>query len=271
VAIVIAAVLVFRLLSAIWSSIKHFDFSLTVRGAELFQSYGLLTRVGRTIPRARIQKLTIADDPLMRRLARATVSVETAASAGGEAAQSGLGGSQVLVPIVKSPRLAPLVREVYPTGAAADLADLDALEWQPVDRRAFSRLARGRTAFAVVAGACLAVGVGWWAWLAALAVGSWLLLLARIETRITSFAWAGETLVFRSSNGWTRRISLVRSGRAQVVSLTRSPLDRRWRMAGVRVDTAGAAGAGHHVHVPWLSEAVAAALYARLRRTMAAS
>ena len=59
-------VLIFRLLSAAWSVVKHYEFTLTARGAELFQSYGLLTRVGRTIPRARIQKLTITDDPLMR-------------------------------------------------------------------------------------------------------------------------------------------------------------------------------------------------------------
>ena len=51
------AVLIFRLLSAVWSAIKHFEFTLTLRGDELFQSYGLLTRVGRTIPRSRIQKL----------------------------------------------------------------------------------------------------------------------------------------------------------------------------------------------------------------------
>jgi membrane protein YdbS with pleckstrin-like domain len=40
-------------------------------------------------------------------------------------------------------------------------------------------------------------------------------------------------------------------------------------MAGVRVDTAGAASGGHHVRIRWLSTDVADALYARLRRAAA--
>jgi hypothetical protein len=36
-------------------------------------------------------------------------------------------------------------------------------------------------------------------------------------------------------------------------------------MARVRVDTAGAAGRGHQVDIPWLADDVAAALYGRLR------
>ena len=78
--LIVVAALIFRLLSAVWSAIKHFEFTLTARGEELFQSYGLLTRVGRTIPRSRIQKLTISEAPLMRLLGRATVTVDTAAS-----------------------------------------------------------------------------------------------------------------------------------------------------------------------------------------------
>ena len=78
--LIVLMALIFRLLSAAWSAIKHFEFTLTGRGEELFQSYGLLTRVGRTIPRSRIQKLTISEAPLMRLLGRATVTVDTAAS-----------------------------------------------------------------------------------------------------------------------------------------------------------------------------------------------
>ena len=87
--LIVFAVLIFRLLSAVWSAIKHFEFTLTTRGDELFQSYGLLTRVGRTIPRSRIQKLTISEAPLMRLLGRATVTVDTAASVVGAAQAAG--------------------------------------------------------------------------------------------------------------------------------------------------------------------------------------
>jgi putative membrane protein len=261
------ALLAFRLLSAAWSVVKHFDFSLTARGAELFQSYGLITRVGRTIPRARIQKLTITDTPLMRWFGRATLTIDTAAFVPEHHRQHQQEGSHVLVPIVPWGRVAALVRAVHPTGATADLADLDALAWQPVDPRAFRRLARVRTAFAIVLGAGLWFVSPWWAIVVVLVVGGWLDMVGWVSARLTAFAWSGETLIFRSSNGWTRHISLVRASRVQVVTLVRSPFDRRWGMAGVRVDTAGAAGGGHHVHIPWLTDAVATALYSRLRQT----
>jgi putative membrane protein len=273
VALGLVVVLLFRLLSAAWMVVKHFDFSLTARGGELFQSYGLLTRVGRTIPRARIQKLTITEDLLMRKLHRATVSVDTAASVGDKTGDQSLRGSQVLVPIVGRAQLATLVREVQPAGSAADLADVvdfEALDWQPVHPRAFARLARIRVAFAAAAGFGLWFALGWWAWAGAALVAAWLVVLARAETRVAGFAWAGETLLFRSG-AWRRQISLVRAARMQVVGVTRSPFDRRWGMAAVSVDTAGAAGGGHHVHIPWLPESVATELYARLRHASASS
>jgi hypothetical protein len=40
-------------------------------------------------------------------------------------------------------------------------------------------------------------------------------------------------------------------------------------MAGIHVDTAGAASGGHHVHIRCLPADVATALYARLRRASA--
>ena len=88
------------------------------------------------------------------------------------------------------------------------------------------------------------------------------------EPWTASFAWSGDTLCFRSATA-TRHLTLVRAGRIQVVSLEQSPFDRRWGMAGIRVDTAGAAAGGHHVHIRCLADSVAEALYARLRRAAA--
>jgi putative membrane protein len=263
---VVVALLAFRLASAAWSVVKHFEFSLTARGDELFQSYGLITRVGRTIPRARIQKLTITDTPLMRWFGRATLTVDTAAFVPEKHRQQQQEGSHVLVPIAPWTRVAALVRAVHPTGATADFADFDALAWQPVDPRTFRRLARVRTIVALALGVGLWFAIHWWAIAVALLAGAWLDLLAWISARLTAFAWSGETLIFRSSNGWTRHISLVRTSRVQVVTVRQNPLDRRWAMKRVVVDTAGAARGGHKIDVPWLPAAAAEALYARLRR-----
>lgn len=265
--LVALAVLVFRVLSAVWSAIKHFEFSLTARGDELFQSYGLLTRVGRTIPRARIQKLTISQAPLMWLLGRATIRVDTAASVSEKQTHQGAGGSHLLVPIVPASRLAALVRDVHPAGAAA-APDLDAVQWQGLDPRAFRRLVRVRLVVAAVIGAASYGAAHRWAVAIGLVAAAALTAQAWVAARFTAFAWSGDTLWFRSATA-TRHLTLVRAGRIQVVTLDRSPFDRRWGMAAVRVDTAGAATGGHHVHIRLLPADVAEALYARLRHAAA--
>jgi putative membrane protein len=265
---VVFAAAVLRLLSAAWSAIKHYEFTLTARGEELFQSYGLLTRVGRTIPRARIQKLTVTQEWLMRRLRRATVTVETAASAAPTDGEPSTHGSQVLVPIVGVDAVAPLLRAVSPAGVLADAPDLSALDWQGVHPQAFTRLIRLRIAIGALIAIGSAAALGPWSLLAGSAAAALLVADAWISARFTAFAWSGDALIFRSG-GLTRRTSLVRAGRMQAASIERSPFDRRWRMARVRVDTAGAATGGHHVDIPLLAEDVANALYARLRHAAA--
>lgn len=261
--LVLLAVLVFRVLSAVWSAIKHYQFSLTTRGDELFQSYGLLTRVGRTIPRARIQKLTVTEALLMRLFKRATLTIDTAASPSEKQQNPAAGGSHVLVPIVPASSVAALVREVYRTGAGEG-SGLDALPWQGVDPRAFNRMLRVRLVLATVIGAASYGAAHRWAVAIGLAVAAVLTAQAWVAARFTAFAWSGDTLWFRTA-ALTRRVTLVRAGRTQVVSLERSPFDRRWAMAAVRVDTAGAGSGGHEVHIRWLPADVARALYQQLR------
>ncbi|MEO5823123.1 MAG: PH domain-containing protein [Vicinamibacteraceae bacterium] len=261
------ALLTLRVLSAAWSAIKHFAFTLTARGGELFQSYGLVTRVARTIPRARIQKLTVSQEPLMWLAGRATVTIDTAASVSERRKQQASEGSHVLVPIVPASRVASLVRDVYPIGAGV-APDLDALDWHGVDPRAFRRLLRVRLVLATLIGAASYGAAHRWAIAIGLAAAAALTLQAWVAARFTAFAWSGDTLCFRSATT-ARHVTLVRASRAQVVSLERSPFDRRWGMAAVRVDTAGAATGGHHVHIRWLPDAVADTLYARLRHAAA--
>ncbi len=261
--LVLLAVLVFRVLSAVWSATKHYQFSLTTRGDELFQSYGLLTRVGRTIPRARIQKLTVTEALLMRLFGRATLTIDTAASPSEKLQNPTAGGSHVLVPIVPASSVAALVREVYPTGEGEG-PGFDALPWQGVDPRAFGRLLRVRLVVAALVGTASYGAAHRWAVAIGLAAAAVLTAQAWVAARFTAFAWSGDTLWFRTA-ALTRRVTVVRAGRTQVLSLERSPFDRRWGMAAVRVDTAGAGSGGHEVHIRWLPADVASALYAQLR------
>jgi membrane protein YdbS with pleckstrin-like domain len=70
----------------------------------------------------------------------------------------------------------------------------------------------------------------------------------------------------RFKSGWLQRlVTLARHAKIQSVALVESPFDRRAKMAGVEVDTAGASeSASHRIHIPWLAREEAAALHMRL-------
>jgi membrane protein YdbS with pleckstrin-like domain len=103
----------------------------------------------------------------------------------------------------------------------------------------------------------------WWslAWLALMVV--WAFVHARLD--VAALGWTtGEQAVFFRSGYVTREMTIARFNKMQVVALHESPFDRRARMAGVRVDTAGAADASHRVHIPYLTRSVADGLYRKL-------
>jgi putative membrane protein len=52
----------------------------------------------------------------------------------------------------------------------------------------------------------------------------------------------------------TRQTSATFFDKIQSVALSQSPFDRRWHMATLAVDTAGAGPAGHRIRVPYLEE-----------------
>jgi putative membrane protein len=104
---------------------------------------------------------------------------------------------------------------------------------------------------------------GWQAlWLPGLVLTTaW--ISARQWVRHTGYALSDSAIYFRS--GWiNRQITAVRFVNMQTVSMTQSPFDRRKRMAGVAVDTAGAGSIGHRIQIPFLDAAVAEGILRRL-------
>ena len=57
-----------RIFSVTWALIRLHDFRLTQQGDDLRAEYGLLTRVAATIPRRRIQTITIRESLLAPRV-----------------------------------------------------------------------------------------------------------------------------------------------------------------------------------------------------------
>jgi putative membrane protein len=256
----VPAVIGLRLLSAVWAVIRLYDFTLTRTGDGLSSRYGLLTRVSAMIPRARVQVLTIDEGVWHRWLRRASVQVDTA---GQFAREGGHVGSQWVAPIVKREALPALVGELQPDAA------LDPSGWQAAHPRAFSRIVRRRIVLLLVAALLTYPILGRWSFGAVVVPFGLAVWHARRVTERLALALT-PTMIVSRSGAWSHRRSMARFSRIQSVSCTRSPFDRRWRMATISVDTAGGAS-GHRIVVPYLPEDGARAIYEALRSVVAHS
>jgi putative membrane protein len=252
---VVAFVVLLRVLSVCWAFLKLYDFRLTRGGDDLRASYGLLTRVSKTIPRHRIQLVSVREGFLHRRFRRAAIQVETAGSAHEE--NSPVAGRSWLAPLIPAERVPALVGEALPG------LDLRAVEWKPLAARTGRRLVVRGVTIAAIAATVGAVAYPVWGGLVLLGLLPLAWLHARLYVRHAGWALHEEFVLYRSG-WWNRRLAVARFGKIQAVELQTSPFDRRHGMATVRVDTAGAGRAGHGIAVAFLEAATAAGLKERL-------
>lgn len=253
-------VIVIRVLSMVWVSVTLYDFRLTRAGNDLRTEYGLFTRVTTTIPRGRIQSLTVRETPLQRWCGRASILVQTAGGAPGPE-QGAKRQRERLAPIVRASDVPDLVHQVLPQ------ADLASLAWQPLHPRAARRAVKPLLVLIVAsaAGVFAIVGVRYWpAVLVYLAVGvAAALPVARRHVR--RIAWASGEHVVALRSGWLwRSVTLAPLAKIQTVTATESPFDRRAGMAAVGIDTAGASAVSHRLRIPYLGRDAALTLVASL-------
>jgi len=266
-ALALGAVLLLRLLSVIWTVLRFHGYELQRTGDDLRVTCGLLTRITATVPRSRIQLVSIHRTLVQRWWGRATVRIETAGGSGGggEGESVGLQSRRWFVPMVEERDLPRILDAVVPGLAMG----LQAATWRPLSARARHRMMKRAIVLALlmVAAGLAAAGVTGVIWISAVglllaAVGVW---HVHHESRALAYAMEGESILFRSG-AWSQRLSVVRFARIQVVSATQSPFDRRWRMATVCVDTAGAGAAEHTVRIPFQPADEAEALLNQLVR-----
>ncbi len=249
-AALLALVIVLRLLSIVWATVQFWGFRLTRSGDELGTSYGLLTRRTATVPRHRIQLLTLRQTLMHRWFGRVEIKVRTA---GGGKERESESGRQAIAPLVSAERLGRVLAEIHPS------LDLDALAWRSVEPRAWRRV-RTRTAVAVVLSTAVAGLLGGpWLWIAGAVLLIPALVVARLGFRRLAYAVTDSFVAYRSG-WWVRRISVARFAKIQVVALGQTPFDRRYGMASVRVDTAGGGITGHRLRIPFLALATAGEL-----------
>ena len=244
-----------RLFSVGWAIFRLHGFTLKRAGRDLTTVCGLLTRVTATIPLNRIQLLSIRQRPLHRLFARAEVRADTAG--GGTPGQEAAASHERLAPLIRKEDLDGLLQEVEPE------VNLSAVEWIGVDPRARKRILKVSLLIdAVVAVGCMALA-GWWGLLVLLLLIPLAFLDARLQVMHMGYALAAGVVLYRSGWAW-RHLSMTRYSKIQAVTLAQSPFDRRYGMAKVRVDTAGAEGSPHQIHIPYLDLGVARGMYEQL-------
>lgn len=248
------------ILSVVWAIIRLHGFTLTRSGEELLTEYGALTRVAGTVPLRRVQAVKIFRSPGHLLTGRAAVRVETA---GGET--TGRGGSERewIAPIIRQRDVPAFVRGLLHG------IDLDAVTWQAPDPQARLRRTRLAIYLALAAGAVSALWLDW-VWVAAVTAGLVTIGVVGARQHVRNLAWArtDDAVYFRSGWLW-KAIAIVPIPKVQAVELHESPFDRRWAMASVVVDTAGAGA--HPVDVPYLTRSTAESLRAVLSAQAAAT
>lgn len=250
-----------RVVAGAWGLARLYGFRLARVGDDLRTEYGLFTRVATTIPSHRVQTITVREGPWHRLLGRAAIDVETA---GGEGEGERRSHRVWLAPLVERADVDRLIVEAAPD------ADLRGAEWQPPHPRAFRRQVKRSLAVAVVCTLPTVAWLGWWslAWFAV--CGSVAVVHARRYVATMRWTVGHGAVGFRSGWLW-RQTSVARFAKVQAVATHVSPFDRRWEMARLRVDTAGASSTGHSVDIPFLPAAVAHDLHAALSRRAAAT
>jgi putative membrane protein len=253
----VVLLLVIRVLSMIWASVRLYGFTIRLQGDDLRSEYGLLTRIAATIPLHRIQAVTVRESPLHRLFGRVAVSADTA---GGGGSGGGEGGSrrdrELLAPLLRREALDDFMARVL--GGV----NLDGVDWQPVAPGAVRREIKGWLAAAAFMLAAATAVVGRWGLILTPFLLAWAIMGARQAIRHLGWARSSDAVFFK--RGWLwRRVSVVRVAKIQAVTLSSSPFDRRTVMARVRVDTAGASMTDR-IDVPYLPAAVARQLHATL-------
>ena len=257
----IAFLLLMRLFSMVLALLQYYGFVLSEEGARLTAERGLLAKSRNSVGIRRLQAWTLHEGLMHRLLERRSLHVDTASGSGAES-----GGKsralRELAPIATPDACDALIAHLLPDAGWADL------DWQPLHPRSAIRifLANAWFPFAVVAALCWRFG---WIGLVALAWPAWTWFVSSRHAQHAGYA-INDRLVAVRAGWWSRHWRFAEIDKLQALRLSRGPLDRRWGMATLWLDTAGASSMSPPLRIAHLPEAQARALCDRLARMLAA-
>lgn len=260
-AMAIVALALLRLMGIGWYILRFYDYRLTQRGDDLRIACGLFTKVSATIPRNRVQFVSVQQNLIMRWMRLSTIRIETA---GGAIDSSNPTESVAkswfmpVIPIKDVPKIIDLLRPGLNWNE-------DQFGYRGLSPRAASRFTR----LAIIQSILVAgiAGFSYWPWglLAGLFTLPPFILWARKKAASRKYARTDGTVIYRSGI-FQRKTSFTFFEKIQAVTWAQTPFDRRWSMATLAIDTAAAGPAEHRITTAYLDADFAAAEFEVLRQ-----
>lgn len=268
---VIGVLLLLRLFGIAWYVLRFHNYSLTRHGEDLRISCGLFTRVSATIPRKRIQFISVHRPLVMRWMGLAAVRIETAGGGGGQTEDaSAMVSRRWFVPVIAETQLPHLLAELRP----GMIVDEQSLDWKPLASNARPRIIRLAVIHAVILAAAFAVATRpWdelgqinsfagtdaasilaarpWGYALVIVLAPMMVMWAIRKSRSMRYCRAAGQIAWRSGV-FNRKLSFTFFDKIQTAKFSQSPFDRRWNQAVLAIDTAAAGPADHVIEVPWL-------------------
>ena len=265
---VLLLILVLRLFSAAWFVLKFYGYRLTLREEELHIRCGLFTKISATVPRQRIQVISIHRSWLARVFGLASIRIETTGGGTGQLGENAATtmGRHWFVPILAMAELEPVLRALQPNIEWQS----SNLIWKTLSPRAKRRLVRLPLflgiAILIASFVMFFTPLRIWAGLTLIAAIVWMSLSLWVcakKSKSRKYATSATQILFRSGI-LMQKTSIGFLDRIQSVDLVRSPFDRNWKMATLKFDTAGAGAAEHLLVIEMLDADEATQEFERL-------
>ncbi len=248
IGVFIVFALLLRVFSAAWYLLRFHGFRMERRVDDIRIRCGLFTKVAATIPRRRVQLISVHRTWLGRYFGLASIRVETAGGAGGDSEDATTSvGRKWFLPALPESEVPRILAEIRP-GLKWNEGELD---WHPLSPKAGRRMVRFSFIFCLVIGAVGAFVWRPWGFIFGLALLPVAIWYAQKKAKATRYARTQELIAYRSGL-LTRKLSITFFDKIQTLHLTQSPFDRRWKMATLAIDTAGSGPADHVISVEML-------------------
>jgi len=258
---VVILVIVLKLLSIIWAFFKLYRFSLERYEEDLHTKCGLFTLHTAVIPRFRIQCIRIIETFVQRILNISSLKVVTAG--GGELDEAPI-SRKLLAPVADNEKMKRLLFEIQPE------ISFEGISWTKVDPRAKKRIFKKGIVISLIITAITCIFLSWFGLLAMIPLLFISYIGATLEMKVLGYALTGGAVLVRHG-WWVRKRTGAPYSKIQVVSLKENPFDRRYGMASITVDTAGAAGSMIRIKIPYLQMETAKQILNSLNNKTAAS